>query len=151
MNAALTGRRVALIALGFFLTFLIPNIVLMWTAIDTFSGLVVSDSYTASQEFDRRRAAQLALGWTAELDHAGDVFTLHITDAHGQVVRPETLAVTVGRPTTAAGDQVLALESVPGGYAAVAPLDPGAWRVEIAAVATDGTAFRQSRDILVRR
>lgn len=147
----LTGRRVALIALAFFLAFLIPNIVLMWTAIGSFSGLVVSDSYTASQQFDRLRAAQAALGWTVEIDHANDVLSLSITDDAGHAVRPAALDVTVGRPTTARSDQALTLEATPGGYAAHAPLAPGRWRVEIGAAAEDGTAFRQSHDILVRR
>ncbi len=131
----LTGRRVALIALAFFLTFLIPNIVLMWTAIGTFSGLVVSDSYTASQQFDRLRAAQMALGWTVEVDQADDVLAIGITDAYGQTIRPATLAVTVGRPTTSRSDQPLVLEATPDGYAAHAPLAPGSWRVEISATA----------------
>jgi nitrogen fixation protein FixH len=147
----LTGRRVALIALAFFLTFLIPNIVLMWSAIGTFSGLVVHDSYVASQDFDRLRAAQVALGWTVKLDHADDQLTLEINDRHGHPVRPPALAVTVGRPTTTRDDRTLALEATPAGYAALADFAPGAWRVEVAATAEDGTAFRQSRDILVRR
>jgi nitrogen fixation protein FixH len=146
----LTGRRIALIALAFFLTFLIPNIVLMWTAIGTFSGLVVSDSYTASQQFDRLRAAQVALGWTVEVDQADDVLAFGITDAYGHNIRPATLAVTVGRPTTSRSDQPHVMEATPTGYPAHAPLAPGSWRVEISATATDGTACRQSRDIHVR-
>ena len=69
----LTGRLVALIALAFFLAMLVPNIVLMSTALRTFSGLAVSDSYIASQQFDRLRAAQVALGWTVALEQADDV------------------------------------------------------------------------------
>ncbi len=146
----LTGRRVALIALAFFLTFLIPNIVLMWSAIGTFSGLVTSDSYTASQQFDRLRAAQEALGWTVTLGHTDDVLTLGITDRDGSIVRPAALSVTMGRPTTTRDDQALALEETPGGYAALAAFAPGAWRVEISATAADGTAFRQSHSVFVR-
>ena len=147
----LTGRRVLLIAFGFFLTFLIPNIVLMWTAIGTFSGLAVPDSYVASQEFDRLRKAQIALGWTVELDHTDDVLSLRFTDRHGEIVRPPALSVTMGRPTTTRDDQTLQLVSIPRGYAAPADFAPGAWRVDIVAMANDGTAFHQSRDVLVRR
>lgn len=147
----LTGRRVLIIALGFFLTFLIPNFVLMWKAIGTFSGLAVPDGYVASQEFDRLRTAQIALGWTLDLDHTDDALTLSITDRHGAVVRPRALAVTVGRPTTTRDDQTLSLVSIPGGYAAPANFAPGGWRVEIRATAEDGTAFHQSRDVLVSR
>lgn len=146
----LTGRRVLLIATGIFLTMLVPNLVLAVFAVRTFSGLVVPNSYVASQEFDRVRAAQMALGWTARLAHADGVLRLDLADAAGAPVRPATLAVTVGRPTTTRDDRALTLLATPTGYAADAPLAPGAWRVEIAATAPDGTAFHQSRDLLVR-
>lgn len=150
MSGVLTGRRMLVIAGCFFLTFLIPNIILMWTSIGTFSGLVVGDSYTASQEFDRRRAAQVALGWTVAVDHDDRVLTLGITDAAGEPVRPATLSVTMGRPTTTRNDQALVMEETPDGYAGAAHFDPGAWRVEIEATAADGTLFRQSRDVMVK-
>ena len=146
----LTGRRVALIALACFLTFFVPNMILMWTAISTFSGLVVPDSYVASQEFDRLRAAQIALGWTVDLDHGDKVLALRISDRLGHTVRPAALSVTMGRPTTTRDDQAVALEETPGGYAGAADFQPGAWRVEIDATAQDGTVFHQSRDVFVR-
>lgn len=147
----LTGRRVALIAAAAFVVMLIPNIVLTVMAVDTFSGLVVPNSYVASQTFDRDRAAQLALGWTVALEHEGAVVRLTIDGADGRPVRPPALMVTVGRPTTARDDRVLVLEETPAGYAAVADLAPGGWRAEIVATATDGTRFHQSRDLTVRR
>jgi len=146
----LTGRRVALISGGLFLLVLAPNVVLTVTAVRTFSGLVVPNSYAASQEFDRARAAQEALGWRTVLGHADGVLRLDLADAAGTTVRPPALTVTVGRPTTTRDDRVLALRPTPGGYAAEAPLAPGSWRVEIVATAPDGTRFHQSRDIYVR-
>jgi nitrogen fixation protein FixH len=146
----LTGRRVLVIAVAVFLVMLLPNVVLTVFAVRTFSGLVVPNSYVASQEFDRARAAQAALGWTAALSHADGVLTLDLADARGAAVRPATLDLTVGRPTTARDDRRLALVETPTGYAAAAPLAPGSWRVEIAATADDGTGFRQSRDLVVR-
>ena len=145
----LTGRRVAAIAAGGFLFMLIPNIVLTVAAVGTFSGLVVPNSYVASQSFDRERSAQLALGWDAALTHDRGTLRLDLSDAAGRPVRPAHLAVTVGRPTTTRDDRTLDLRETPSGYAAAAVLAPGSWRVEIAATAGDGTAFRQSRDIVV--
>jgi nitrogen fixation protein FixH len=147
----LTGRRVALIAGAAFLAMLIPNIVLTITAVRTFSGLAVPNSYVASQSFDRDLAAQRALGWHVMVDHEGGVLRLTIDDAQGHPVRPAALTVVVGRPTTTRDDLPLVLEETSFGYVADAPLAGGSWRVEIAATADDGTAFRQSRDILVRR
>jgi nitrogen fixation protein FixH len=146
----LDGRRVLAIAAGVFLVMLTPNIVLTVLAVRTFSGVVVPDSYVASQQFDRARAAQEALGWSLRVAHEGGELRLDLADAAGRPVRPATLAVTVGRPTTGRDDHHLALAETPSGYRAEAPLAPGGWRVEVAATAADGTAFRQSRDLLVR-
>lgn len=145
----LGGRGVFIIAVIAFLVMLAPNIILAVTAARTFSGVVTEDSYVASQDFDRLKAAQLALGWTVALDHDADVLRLDITDARGQVVRPATLAVTMGRPTTTRADRAVAMLETPSGYAGEALMAPGHWRVEIAATAADGTAFRQSRDVWV--
>ena len=153
MSAArpLTGRRVAGIAAAAFIVMLIPNIVLTVMAVDTFSGLVVPNSYVASQTFDRDRAAQVALGWTVAIVHEGGQVRLTIDDANGRPVRPPALTVTVGRPTTTRDDRALALEETADGYAAAADLAPGGWRAEIAATAADGTPFHQSRALSVRR
>ncbi len=145
----LTGRAVLAIAVIAFLVMLAPNVILAVTAARTFSGVVVEDSYVASQDFDRLKAAQLALGWNVALRHDARTLRLEITDAAGHVVRPATLAVRVGRPTTTRQDAAVALVETPAGYAGTAPLARGNWRVEIAATAADGTAFRQSRDIWV--
>jgi nitrogen fixation protein FixH len=146
----LTGRRVALIAGALFALVFAPNIVLAVLAVKTFSGLVVPNSYVASQQFDRARDAQSALGWNVDLIHESDRVALAFTDASGSPVRPENLSVTLGRPTTTRNDTTIILEPTLGGYAAAAPLAPGRWRVEIAATASDGTAFRQSRSLSVR-
>ncbi len=148
----LTGRAVLLIALGAFAVTLAVNLLLAFTAVRTFSGVVVDNSYVASQSFDATRAAQVALGWTVTLtdDTQAGVLGVAFTDASGAVVRPATLAVTLGRPTTTRDDQTIALKQVVGGYAGPAPLAPGLWRVEITATAADGTAFRQSRSLRVK-
>ena len=145
----LGGRGVLAIAVVSFLIMLTPNIILAVTAARTFTGVVVNDSYVVSQDFDRLKAAQLALGWTVELAHDEDALRIGFTDADGDVVRPAELAVTMGRPTTTRDDRVLSLAETPRGYAGEASLAPGHWRVEIAATAADGTAFRQSRDVWV--
>jgi nitrogen fixation protein FixH len=149
MSAALTGRRVAVIAGALSALVLVPNVVLIVTSVRTFSG-VVANSYVASQDFDRARAAQEALGWRIDLAHAGGVLRLDLADAAGRPARPAAIAVTLGRPTTTRDDRAVTLAPTPTGYAAPAPLAAGHWRVEIAATAADVTAFHQSRDIFVR-
>lgn len=145
----LGGRGVLVIAAIAFLVMLAPNIILAVTAVRTFSGVVVDDSYVASQDFDRLKAAQLALGWTVALSHEADVLRVDITDAAGTPVRPAAISVTMGRPTTQREDHAIALAETPSGYAGNAPMAPGHWRVELVATAANGAAFRQSHDIWV--
>lgn len=149
MMTMLNGRRVLLIATGAFLFMLVPNVLLAVLAVNTFSGLVTPNSYVASQQFDRLRTAQIALGWHAELSYRDAVLRVDFTDGEGRIVRPASLVVTLGRPTTMRDDEKLALVDTDTGMAAEAPLSAGMWRIEIDAVAADGTAFHQSRDLLV--
>ncbi len=141
----LTGRKVLIIALAAFGVILAANLTLMFTAINTFSGLVVPNSYVASQSFDARRMAQEALGWTLEVAYEDGALALDFTGPNGAVVRPQTLAVTVGRPTSRHEDLTAALDYGPTGYTAVMTLEPGNWNVEVAATAPDGTEFLQRR------
>jgi len=146
----LTGRGVLMIALAAFGVVVAANATLMVLATGTFSGLVVQNSYVASQDFDRTRAAQEALGWSVAVDYDGAALRLGLSDATGRAVRPEAIAVMVGRPTSERDDRVLDLVETPAGFAAPLTLTPGAWRVHIAARAADGTEFRQRHALRVR-
>jgi nitrogen fixation protein FixH len=145
----LTGRAVLLIALGAFGVVILANAVLAFYAVGTFSGLVVPNSYIASQDFDRRRDAQIALGWTVGLDYSDGVLGMTMKDATDRTVRPETLSVSLGRPTQQRDDRTLDLQATLDGVAAPVLLAPGNWRIEISATAEDGTLFHQSRAIYV--
>ena len=117
---------------------------------DPFPGLEVKNSYVASQEFDRRRTQQEALGWTVLADWTGGMVHLSITDADGPV-RVKDLHAVVGRATQVADDvePVFAFN----GQTYEAPLDlgPGNWNIRMTAVAEDGTEFVQRVILHVKR
>lgn len=146
-----TGRKALAVIISAFGVIIAVNLVMAYFAVNTFSGLVVRNSYIASQGFDETRNAQEALGWNVEVSHDDASLRIAITGPEGITVRPDSLDVTVGRPTTDRDDLLLDMQSTPSGYAALAPLAPGNWRIEIAATAADGTSFRQSRSIFVRQ
>jgi nitrogen fixation protein FixH len=150
MIGPLTGRKVAIIGGTLFALVFAPNIILAVYAVQTFSGLVVPNSYVASQEFDARRRAQEALAWSLSLDALPGELRLAITDAVGDVVRPPSLAVTVGRPTTTAQDRELALVATPAGSVAPLNLAPGAWVALVEATADNGTPFSQRHSFTIR-
>lgn len=137
----LTGRIVLAIAVGAFGIIIAVNLLLAWLAVDTFSGVVVRNSYVASQTFDRDRKAQEALGWNLVLAHEDDMLRIEFVDADGDVARPAALDVVVGRPTTVREDLPLALVETPRGWIAEAPLAPGIWTVRIEAVSDTGAGY----------
>ena len=145
----LTGRMVLGITVGAFAVIIGVNVVLAVQAVRTFSGLVVPNSYVASQTFDRDRDAQVALGWTLGVSDSDDTLHIALTDAAGSVVRPQSLSVSVGRPAAAPRDVSTLLVETPQGYAAPLALASGDWRVEIDAIAANGAHFRQRRNLMV--
>jgi nitrogen fixation protein FixH len=146
----LTGRKVFAIAAVSFGVILGANLLLAYQAVSTFSGLVVPNSYIASQEFDARRSAQEALGWTLDLGHDDAMLTVRLTDAAGRTVRPDALEIIVGRPTTSATDRVVDMEPAPQGYVGRIDLAPGNWLVQLRARAGDGTDYSVRHALFVR-
>lgn len=134
----LTGRHVAAIFVTGFGIIIAVNLALAVNAVSTFPGLEVPNSYVASQEFDSRRAAQEALGWEVAADYRDGRLVLALTDSAGRPAEVDRLELHVGRPTEARDDRPVMLG--PDGSTRL-DLAPGLWRLDIAAVARDGTEF----------
>ncbi|MBV1866750.1 MAG: FixH family protein [Marinosulfonomonas sp.] len=147
----LTGRKVFFIFAAAFGVVIGVNIMLAVQAISTFPGLVTKNSYVASQSFDRDRAAQIALAWTARAEVKDGILRLSIVDGAGLPVQPDSLKATLGRATHVGEDQIPAFEF--DGEAHVAPVDlaPGNWNLRLLATGPDGTMFRQLLAIYVGR
>jgi nitrogen fixation protein FixH len=139
----LTGGKVLAIFSAFFGVTIAVNAVLAFEAVRTFPGLEVANSYVASQTFDADRAAQEALGWTAEARIAGDELILSLTDAAGQPARAASVAGVFGRPTTVRDDQSPVFVFDGQVWRAAVATEPGQWNLRLEARAGDGTAFRQ--------
>jgi len=125
------------------------NLVLAYSAVKTFPGLEVKNSYVASQSFDDRRDAQEALGWTVAATHSAGMLELKITDDQGQPVAVAALDATVGRATHVKDDVTPAFRFDGTAYFATVPLGPGNWNIRMQAEAEDGTVFEQ-RVVLIK-
>lgn len=149
--AKLTGRHVLIIVVSAFSVVIAVNLTLAFKALSTFPGLEVANSYVASQEFDARRDAQEALGWTVTADATSSQLRLRVVDAAGGPARINTLEALVGRATSVAQD-TLPQFSYAGGGTFVAPVDlePGYWTLRLQMVAEDGTLFQQRLELYVR-
>lgn len=151
MTKQLTGRHVLMIFCGAFGIIIGVNLLLAWSAVSTFPGLEVKNSYVASQQFDERKAAQEALGWTVRADAAEGEVILRVTDAQGLPVRVGALDAVVGRATHVADD--IRPEFIFDGVAYVAPvhLADGNWNIRLTALAENGTQFSQRVILHVKR
>ena len=93
----LTGRKVLLIAVAAFAVILAANLAMLLAATGTFPGLVVKNSYVASQGWDRKTEAQRALGWRAAADYGDGTVRVAMTGRDGAPVRGLSVVAVVGR------------------------------------------------------
>lgn len=141
----LTGRKVLIIVVSAFSIIIGVNLFMAWSAISTFPGLEVANSYVASQTFDDDRAAQQALGWEAVASVTDDRLRVDITDDAGLPAPVAEIGGMLGRATERQHDQELTFTRAPSGahIAEIETLAPGKWEFRLEAKATDGTMFRQ--------
>lgn len=146
----ITGKHAAAVFIGAFAVIIGVNLALAYSAVSTFPGLEVKNSYVASQEFDVRRDAQEALGWSVRADARDGQVILSITDTEGAPVEVAKLSAVLGRATHVKDD--VEPDFAFDGTAYVAPVDLGAgnWNIRMVARADDGTEFTQRVILHVR-
>jgi nitrogen fixation protein FixH len=146
----LTGRHVLAITVSAFTVIIAVNLVLAYKAVSTFPGLEVNNSYVASQGFNKRKAAQEALGWHLKPSYTDGRIDLAFTDSAGVPVQVAKLEVLVGRTTTTAHDAWPLFVAMGDVYSAPLTLDQGKWMVKVTAEAPDGTLFEQRTELFVQ-
>ena len=139
-DTPLKGRHVLGLFVAGFGIIIAVNLTLAFNAIRTFPGLEVANSYVASQNFDARRAAQDALGLTADVTYSGGVLRLTVDGPDGRRLDPSQFVAQIGRPTTQTSDAALTFDA---DGAARIDLAPGRWRLDMRG-ATPETPFEQA-------
>lgn len=149
-----TGRHMLLVMVAFFGVIIAVNVTMAIFASRSWTGLVVSDTYVASQEFNERteRARrQLALGWQADLSVEPGRLSYRLTDKSGSPIRLDRVEVLLHRPVSGLQDTDLELTPLgDGSYAADISLADGVWIVEVEADAGLEFPYRDVRRIRVR-
>jgi nitrogen fixation protein FixH len=145
MNREFTGRHMLFVMCAMFGTIIAVNLVMARFAVTTFGGVVVENSYVASQNFngwlgDAR--AQEALGWTLDVTR----------DAQGRLeartaVEGATITAVAQHPVGRAAEQTLRFTSVaPGVWRSTTALPEGRWKVRFV-VQQGATEARFIRDL----
>lgn len=128
-----TGRHMAMILVGFFAVVIGVNITMARMASATFGGVVVDNSYVASQHFNRwldEAASEHALGWKAQLARRGDGrVTLELAGPAGV---PDAITAVARHPLGHQLSRVLRFQADGAGrFVSAEPLPPGRWRLRI--------------------
>ena len=131
-----TGWHMLAVVLLFFGTIIAVNVVMVISATGTFPGLVVHNSYVASQKYNQTLAearAQDEAGWQMALEADGGTITVRLTDRDGLPVRPLAVTAAAGRPSPTGEDRVLTLVEDESGYRATESLPAGLWEIAVEA------------------
>jgi nitrogen fixation protein FixH len=135
--------------LAFFGVIIAVNVTMAVLAGRSWTGLVVKNSYVASQHFNEDLAEarrQAARGWTSKLAYGEQHFAFTLKDSNAQPVVLDDLKVSVGRPASEVQDQTVALRHVGDGrYRGDVALEPGIWMIRITGGAGEHAYRRDSR------
>ena len=129
-----TGRRFLAIMVICFGIIIAVNITMATFATRTFPGLIVENSYVASQNFNEwleAGRAQKALGWTVKTVNEGGMLVIEASSALDQPLTGLVVEATMTHPLGAEPAQTLKLNDLGGGRYAAGPLPHGQWIAEI--------------------
>ena len=154
-----TGKHMLISILAFFAVVIGVNVTMATLAQTSWTGLVVENTYVASQQFNeeaRKGRAQAALGWTGKLTVASGEVRSSLVDSLGKPVPLHGVKVLFRHPAYEAEDETLTLAAAPGGIAGNTgafavrhtPKD-GVWIVEIDADAGLTSPFRDVRRVMI--
>ena len=149
-----TGRHMLLVVLLFFGTIIAVNIAMVVAATGTFPGLVVKNSYVASQHYNQLLESariQNEAGWQVELAAPDGVITFRLADRDGVARQRLQVTALAGRPSSTLEDRLIDLVEGPGGYTAAEKLPAGLWDIDVEARRGDELIFREQRRLHVKR
>lgn len=131
-----TGRHMLAIIVAFFAVVIGVNITMAVISGTTWTGLVVDNSYVASQQYQDKLEAhrvQAAAGWVSSLEYDGTRVRLEVL-ADGAPVVLSGLRIRLNRPIGTRDDKVFDLVLQPdGSHAAEVVLDDGMWEALVSA------------------
>lgn len=136
-----TGRHMWMVLIAFFGTIITVNVTMAVLSSTSWTGLVVQNSYVASQEFEAKRLAheaQTAAGWSADLRFVDGMAVLRVVDGTGRPTELGQTTLQVNRPVGGHDDQRVALVPMADGtYAAPLVLGEGIWEILVSAPDTE--------------
>ena len=148
-----TGNHMAFCMVAFFSVIIAVNLTMATLASKSWTGLVVKNSYVASQDFNRELAAareQRERGWKGTITHVPGRIDFVLKSANGTPIRLDQALLELGRPAFEQQATALPLTYLGDGlYRADRDLEPGPWQLSVRAD-KDGVPYRLDTRIVVK-
>lgn len=148
-----TGKHMLIIMILFFGTVIGVNFTMAWFAHSSWSGLVVSNTYVASQEFNGKvaLARQIeASGVKGALDVTGEDIAYRLTDAKADAVIADHVTLRFRRPVGDHQDFNMELTDAGNGlFKGNHVIIPGQWIVEAEALRGGEVVMHEAVRIMV--
>ena len=142
-----TGWHMLAILVSFFGVVIVVNFTMAFLANKTWTGLVVPNSYVASQKFNEEAAIarkQREMGWQESLSLSEGKIIITLKDRQGAPLEKMNVTIDIGHPVADRFDHHLILsEEAPGIYSAPAEIGIGQWDADVLAKDHLGREFRQ--------
>jgi nitrogen fixation protein FixH len=149
-----TGWHMVAVMVLFFGTIISVNLSLAWFANKTWTGLVVKNTYVASQEFNgktRQILAQSDLGWNVKPEFGSKEIVLNLTDSQGRKINDAIVTARIGHPAHENSDRLVQLVADQGGvYRAQTELESGIWEADISIIGPAADNWSKTFRFLIR-
>lgn len=148
-----TGKHMIAIMVSFFGVIISVNVLMAYLASSTWSGLVVENTYVASQQFNEK--ATLAKTWQAsgikgEVSVAGPVVVYTLTRSGTEPMDADRVEAAFHRPVGTHQDFKLSLVAAgQGRFEAKHVVLAGEWIVDLTTYSKDAVIFHEARRIHV--
>jgi nitrogen fixation protein FixH len=149
-----TGRHMLLIMLAFFGTIVAVNLAMATFASTSWTGLVVKNSYVASQQFNENAAEgrdQAARNWNPVLELQLGAVSFRLNDSAGTPIRLSAVKATFRRPAYEAEDfSIDLIRRSDGAFAAQADIRDGIWIIESSADFGEARPYRDTQRVVLK-
>jgi nitrogen fixation protein FixH len=151
-NRPFTGRHMTMILVAFFAVVVGVNVTMAVLARKSWTGLVVPNSYVASQHFNaetQKRLAMLEKGFRMEIVVRARSISITLNDKAGAALPLHNAAMTLVRSDRAATEISMAMQCQNSLCSSMTELSPGLWRGEAVLAVGGFGEWRQPVEVLV--
>lgn len=140
-----TGWHMAAVMALFFGTIISVNLTLAYHATQSWTGLVVKNSYVASQDFNETQAELMGhkhLKWKEIFEYSAGKLRVSLTQENGTPIPLDSLTAKVGRPVHEHEDRIISFTRIGiGQFTSNMPLAPGLWEISLIATRNGETVW----------